>query len=109
LAILAGTGAILYALWTFAARVLSAWSPAWAAASPGVRLAGVAAAAIPVAVAGLDLALGRRDGVPLDRRLLAAARQRLAVPTDRRTAHPQDPDGAPNDAPRHDAAADSEV
>jgi hypothetical protein len=109
LAILAATGAFLYALWTFAARLLPTWSPAWAAASPGARLAGFAAAAIPIAVAGLALALGRRDGMPLDRLLLAAARQRLAVPTDGRAAHPHEHDGAPSDAPRHDEPADSDV
>jgi hypothetical protein len=107
LAILAAGGAILYALWTFADRVLPAWSPTWAAASPWVRLAGFAVAAIPVAVAGLALALGRRDGMPLDRLLLAAARQRLALPTDRGAAHPHG--GASSDAARHDEAADSDV
>jgi hypothetical protein len=109
LAILAATGAILYALWTVATRVLPTWSPTWAAASPGVRLAGFATAAIPVAVAGLALALGRRDGMPLDRLLLAAARQRLAVPTDRRAARPHEHDGAPSDAPRHGQAAEGDA
>jgi hypothetical protein len=72
-----------------------------------VRLAGFAVAAIPIAVAGLALALGRRDGMPLDRLLLAAARQRLALPTDGRAAHPHD--GASSDAARHGEAADSDV
>jgi hypothetical protein len=91
LAILAATAAILYALWTFTARLLPAWSPTWAAASPGVRLAGFTLTAVPIAVAGLALTLGRRDGVPLDRLLLAAARQRLHTPTERREARPHTP------------------
>ncbi|WP_219419919.1 PrgI family protein [Pseudonocardia nigra] len=72
LAILAATGALLYALWT----VLT----------PVVALVVFLACATPITVAGLVLALGTRDGVPVDRLLLAALRQRASTRRARRPA-----------------------
>lgn len=63
LLILASTGLALYALWSATRTVLS--------------LAVFAVLALPVAAATAALVLGRRDGLPLDRLLLAALRQRL--------------------------------
>ncbi|MDF5757605.1 PrgI family protein [Spongiactinospora sp. TRM90649] len=59
-AILGCTGALLYAAYLLAEERLP--------------LAVFAAAALPVALTGVLLAIGRRDGVPLDRYLLAAIR-----------------------------------
>ncbi|GAA5141798.1 PrgI family protein [Pseudonocardia adelaidensis] len=81
LAILATAGAALYGVWMLLFRVLPAWSPAWAQTAPVLRGLVFTALAVPAGVAGLALALGRRDGMPLDRLLVAAARQRLATPT----------------------------
>ncbi|GAA2975958.1 PrgI family protein [Actinokineospora diospyrosa] len=64
LAILATAGAALYLLWA-ATRAL-------------VPLPVFLAVAVPVGAASAMLALGRRDGVPMDILLLAAIRQRLA-------------------------------
>ncbi|GAA3040909.1 PrgI family protein [Actinokineospora globicatena] len=64
LAILSAAGAVLYLLWA-ATRAL-------------VPLAVFLAVAVPVGAASAMLALGRRDGVPMDMLLLAAIRQRLA-------------------------------
>ncbi|MEV4575033.1 PrgI family protein [Nonomuraea jabiensis] len=59
-AILGGTAALLYV--------------AYLIAGEHVDLLVFAAGAVPVTVAGLLLAIGRRDGVPLDRYLLASLR-----------------------------------
>ncbi|MFC0861711.1 PrgI family protein [Sphaerimonospora cavernae] len=59
-AILAGTGALIYA--------------AYLLAGERVPLVICAAVALPVAVAGILLAVAQHDGVPLDRYLLAVAR-----------------------------------
>lgn len=59
-AILGGTGALLYV--------------AYLIAGERVDLLVFATGALPVAVAGLLLAVGRRDGIPLDRFVLAALR-----------------------------------
>lgn len=64
LAILAATGAVLYLIWA-TTRTL-------------VPIPVFAAFAVPVGAASAMLALGRRDGVPMDKLLLAAIRQRLA-------------------------------
>ncbi|GLZ37856.1 PrgI family protein [Actinokineospora sp. NBRC 105648] len=64
LAILAVTGLVLYAGWT----VTRGWLP----------LPVYLAVAIPVGATAAILALGRRDGLSLDRLVLAAIRQRLA-------------------------------
>ncbi|MEU6965611.1 PrgI family protein [Streptomyces chrestomyceticus] len=64
LLILAVTGLALYALWSVTRTVLP--------------LAAFAVLALPAAAATTALVLGRRDGLPLDRLLLAAAHQRLA-------------------------------
>ncbi|GAA1291786.1 PrgI family protein [Saccharothrix xinjiangensis] len=64
LAILAAAGAVLYLLWA-ATRTL-------------VPLPVFAVLAVPLGAASAMLALGRRDGVPMDRLLLAAIGQRLA-------------------------------
>ncbi|MFG1705433.1 PrgI family protein [Nonomuraea sp. M3C6] len=58
--ILAGTGAILYA--------------AYAAVGDHVPLLVCAAVALPVTVGAILLAIGRHDGIPLDRYVLAALR-----------------------------------
>lgn len=63
LTILAGTGIVLYVLWTLTRTV--------------VPLPVFLIAAIPVGAAAAVLALGQRDGMSLDRLLLAAIRQRL--------------------------------
>lgn len=64
LVILGGTGTIIYAVyWALADRV---------------PLGVLAALAIPIAVAGILLAIGRHDGISLDRYLLAAARYHRA-------------------------------
>ncbi|MEZ0076237.1 PrgI family protein [Planotetraspora sp. GP83] len=59
-AILGGTGALIYA--------------AYLLVGDRVPLLVCAAAALPIALAGILLAIGRRDGVSLDRYLLAALR-----------------------------------
>ncbi|MEU6720786.1 PrgI family protein [Nonomuraea sp. NPDC046802] len=59
-AILGGTAALLYGVYLTAGE--------------RIGLLVFAAGALPVAVVGLLLAIGRRDGVPLDRYLLAALR-----------------------------------
>lgn len=64
LLLLSGAGIVLYAVYM-----------ATRAAVPPLVFLG---AAVPLAVAAAVLALGRRDGLPLDRLLLAALRQRLA-------------------------------
>lgn len=53
---------------------------AWAATRDRVPLEVFGAAAAPVAAAAVVVAIGRRDGLSLDRWLAAAARQRLARP-----------------------------
>ncbi|MFG1971584.1 PrgI family protein [Nonomuraea fuscirosea] len=63
-AILGGTAAILYA--------------AYLIAGDHVDLLVFAAGALPVGLAGLLLAIGRRDGVPLDQYLLAALRHLIS-------------------------------
>ena len=64
LAVLAVTGAVLYLI--------------WAATRAFVPIPVFAAFAVPVGAAAVMLALGKRDGMPLDTLLLAAIRQRLA-------------------------------
>ncbi|WP_165367664.1 PrgI family protein [Phytoactinopolyspora endophytica] len=64
LAILAVTGVCLYGAWTATRALVPPWL--------------FAAAAVPVAVAVAVIALGSRDGVGLDRLLVAGIRQRLA-------------------------------
>ncbi|MFI0263030.1 PrgI family protein [Streptomyces sp. NPDC017056] len=64
LLILAVAGLALYALWS-ATRAL-------------LPLAVFVVLALPVAATTAALVLGRRDGLPLDRLLLASLRQRLA-------------------------------
>ncbi|MGP3769735.1 PrgI family protein [Streptomyces sp. SDT5-1] len=64
LLILSVTGVVLYALWIMA--------------RPFLPLAVFLVAALPVAGAAAALALGRRDGLSLDRLLIAAVRQRMA-------------------------------
>nr|WP_269436093.1 PrgI family protein [Saccharothrix sp. NRRL B-16348] len=64
LAILAVTGAVLYLLWAATRTLLP--TPVFAVF------------AVPVGAAAMMLALGRRDGVAMDKLLLAAIRQRLA-------------------------------
>nr|WP_123747993.1 PrgI family protein [Saccharothrix texasensis] len=64
LAILAAAGAVLYLIWA-ATRTL-------------VSMPVFAVFAVPVGAACVMLALGKRDGVPLDTLLLFALRQRLA-------------------------------
>ncbi|GGS53790.1 PrgI family protein [Actinokineospora fastidiosa] len=64
LAILASAGAVLYLL--------------WAANRAVVPVPVFLAFAVPVGAAAAMLALGRRDGVPMDKLLVAAIRQRLA-------------------------------
>src|SRR6266568_2683858 len=71
LAILTAVAAVLYLGWLACRTVVP----------PPLFLA----AAAPVAAAAAGLALGSRDGLPLDRLLLAAVRQRLA-PAHRVTA-----------------------
>src|SRR3954447_6606668 len=61
-AILGGTGALLYA--------------AYMAVGDRVPLAVCGVGALPVALAGILLAIGRRDGVSLDRFVLAAINHR---------------------------------
>ncbi|MEU9823308.1 TraG/VirB4 family ATPase [Pseudonocardia alni] len=51
----------------------------WQLTGPA-RLLVFAIAVVPVAVLGIALVVGRRDGVPFDRLLLAALGQRLALP-----------------------------
>jgi PrgI family protein len=63
LAILAGTGIVLYALWALTRTVLP--------------LPVFLIVAIPVGATAALLALGQRDGMSLDRLLLAAVRQRV--------------------------------
>ncbi|GAA2535747.1 PrgI family protein [Pseudonocardia sp. RS010] len=69
--ILGLTGLVLYA--------------AWDATRVAVPTAAFLALAVPVAVTAVVLALGRRDGVSMDRLFVAAIRHRLAPRT--RTAH----------------------
>lgn len=64
LGILAAAGAALYLVW-LATRAF-------------LPLPLFAAFAVPVGAASVMLALGKRDGVPLDKLLIAAIRQRLA-------------------------------
>ncbi|MEV8441917.1 PrgI family protein [Actinosynnema sp. NPDC051121] len=64
LAILATAGAVLYLI--------------WAATRAVVPIPVFAAFAVPVGAASAMLALGKRDGVPLDKLLVAAIRQRVA-------------------------------
>lgn len=64
LAILAVTGLVLYAAWTLTRAV--------------VPVAVFLAAALPVGATAAALALGQRDGISLDRLLIAAIRQRMA-------------------------------
>ena len=63
LAILAVTALVLYAAWTLTRAV--------------VPVAVFGAAALPVGATAAALALGQRDGISLDRLLLAAIRQRM--------------------------------
>ncbi|WP_372452216.1 PrgI family protein [Saccharothrix obliqua] len=64
LAILAATGAVLYLI--------------WAATRAVVPIPVFLAFAVPVGAAAAMLALGRRDGVPLDMLFVAAIRQRIS-------------------------------
>ena len=64
LAILAAAGTVLYLI--------------WAATRAIVPIPVFLAFAVPVGAASAVLALGKRDGVPMDQLLLAAIRQRLA-------------------------------
>lgn len=64
LAILAAAGAVLYLI--------------WAATRAFVPIPVFAAFAVPVGAASAMLALGKRDGVPMDKLLVAAIRQRVA-------------------------------
>lgn len=64
LAILAVTGLVLYTVWTTTSTFLP--------------IAVFLAVAAPVAAAAAVLALGQRDGISMDRLLIAAVRQRLA-------------------------------
>jgi hypothetical protein len=80
-AILAGTGATLYLLWIGLRSLLT----------PPLFLAG----AVPVAAAAVVIALGQRDGLSMDRLLIAALCHRLtprALPSD--PAEPSAPGGA---------------
>ncbi|MFB4269147.1 PrgI family protein [Nonomuraea sp. GTA35] len=63
-AILGGTAALLYGVYVIA--------------GDHIDLLMFAAGSLPIAVAGLLLAMGRRDGVPLDRYLLAALRHLIS-------------------------------
>ena len=74
-AILAGTGAVLYLAWTVVRPLVAA----------PLFLAGAA----PVAVAAVVIALGHRDGLSMDRLLVAAIRHRLTPPrpTNSTTGH----------------------
>ena len=76
-AILAGTGAVLYLAWTVLRPLVAA----------PLFLAGAA----PVAVAAVVIALGHRDGLSMDRLLVAAIRHRL---TPRARPTPRDTSGA---------------
>jgi hypothetical protein len=80
LTILSTTAALLYLLWTFVRPVV-----------PGLVFL---AAALPVAVAAVAVAMGQRDGLSVDRLLLAAIRQRLQPSRQVAT-----PDGAIRPAP----------
>ncbi len=64
LAILAAAGAVLYLI--------------WAATRAFVPIPVFLAFAVPVGAASAMLALGKRDGVPMDKLLVAAIRQRVA-------------------------------
>ncbi|MFI7680068.1 PrgI family protein [Actinophytocola sp. NPDC049390] len=64
LAILAAAGAVLYLI--------------WAATRAFIPIPVFLAFAVPVAAVSAMLALGKRDGVPMDKLLVAAIRQRLA-------------------------------
>jgi hypothetical protein len=64
LLLLAAGGALLYVLWTLA--------------RPLVPVPVFLVVAVPMAAAAGYVALGRRDGLPMDRLLLAALRQRMA-------------------------------
>ncbi|MEV0675915.1 PrgI family protein [Actinosynnema sp. NPDC050436] len=64
LAILAAAGAVLYLV--------------WAATRAFVPIPVFLAVAVPVGAASAMLALGKRDGVPMDKLLVAAIRQRVA-------------------------------
>ncbi|MFC7617304.1 PrgI family protein [Actinokineospora soli] len=64
LAILAAAGAVLYLI--------------WAATRAFIPIPVFLAFAVPVAAAAAMLALGKRDGVPMDKLLVAAIRQRIA-------------------------------
>ena len=67
-AILAGTGAVLYLPWTVVGSLVAA----------PLFLAG----AVPVAAAAVVIALGHRDGLSMDRLLVAAIRHRLTPAPD---------------------------
>lgn len=64
LAILGGTGLVLYS--------------AWAASRPFLPIPVFVVLAIPIGVTAAVLALGQRDGISMDRMMLAAIRQHLA-------------------------------
>ncbi|WP_300019137.1 PrgI family protein [Pseudonocardia sp.] len=81
--ILGSTGLALYA----------AWDATRLAVPPAVFLA----LAVPVAVTAVVLALGRRDGVSMDRLFLAAVRHRVAPRT--RITHGADGEGRGHRAP----------
>lgn len=67
---------------------------AWLAVREQIPAAGFAAAALPVAAATITVALGRRDGISLDRWLVAALGQRLSPR--HRIDTPQAPAGLPD-------------
>ncbi|MBE1584551.1 PrgI family protein [Nonomuraea angiospora] len=85
LAILGGTGALLYV--------------AYLIAGERIDLLVFAAGALPIAAAGLLLAIGRRDGVALDRYLLAALRHLVSPKA--LTSMPEQPTAAPVWAAAH--------
>jgi hypothetical protein len=82
-AVLGVTGLVLYTAWDATRTVLGV----------GVFLA----LAAPVALTAVVLALGTRDGIPLDRMLLAAVRHRVTPST--RHAHPDQTSPGPHRVP----------
>ncbi|MEU7474358.1 PrgI family protein [Lentzea sp. NPDC042327] len=80
LTILTTTGLALYVVWALTQQI--------------VPLPAFLALALPIATASVVLALGQRDGVPLDRLLWAAIRQRLTPR--RHVAAPEDVSSTPD-------------
>lgn len=75
LAIIAGTGGVLYGIWSLA--------------RPLVPVGVFVALATPIVIVAVTVALGHRDGISLDRMLLAAMRQRTS-PRHHTTSHGDD-------------------